>query len=258
MCQTTITSRETCTIVSNEAIASNVFEMIIHWPKGAAKAAPGQFANLYCHHQGRLLPRPISICEIDVPKGNMHFVYAILAAGTKEFTSFKAGELIEVMGPFGHGFSLDEADHHLLIGGGVGTPPMVELAKQLKGEKTIVVGFRTEGYLIDRLEKYGKVYVATDDGSVGTHGTVMDVIREKKLSGKIQACGPTPMLKAIQAFGIEADLPMELSLEERMGCGFGGCVGCVTRIKADTKEGFVYKKVCKDGPVFEGKEVLFQ
>jgi dihydroorotate dehydrogenase electron transfer subunit len=232
--------------------------MKIQCPVIVNQTKPGQFLNLYCRHKGRLLPRPISVCEIDKKKGLLCLVYAILGDGTKEFASYKTGESIEIMGPFGNGFNLNKnSDEHLIIGGGVGIPPMVELCKQLKGKKNIVVGFRDNPYLIDRLQKYGKVYVTTDDGSVGFKGHVVELMEQKKLRGNIYACGPTPMLKGIQAFADKYNLEASLSLEERMGCGFGGCVGCVTKIIANTKAGYTYKKVCKDGPVFDAKEILF-
>ncbi len=258
MCQTLKRTKVVCKIVSNDNLVDNIYEMIVECPEIVAETKPGQFVNMYCRHQGRLLPRPISVCEIDKESGRLHLVYAILGAGTAEFATFSAGETIEVMGPYGNGFDLShEGDDHLIVGGGVGTPPMVELAKQLKGKKTIVVGFRTNPYLVERLKQYGDVYVATDDGSVGYKGHVVALMEEKGLSGKIYACGPTPMLKGLQAFAKVNALEAHLSLEERMGCGFGGCVGCVTKVKADTEAGYTYKKVCKDGPVFDAKEVMF-
>jgi dihydroorotate dehydrogenase electron transfer subunit len=258
MCQTTNKGRITCKIIKNEVIIDQVYEMIIEARDIAEEAKAGQFVNLYCHHLGRLLPRPISICEIDLEKGRLHLVYAVLGDGTAEFATYKQGDKIDVMGSFGNGFELgDESDHHLIIGGGVGTPPMVELAKQLKGQKTIVVGFRTNPYLVERLEAYGDVFVTTDDGSVGYKGHVVALLESKGLKGKIYACGPTPMLKGLQAYAQTYELEAQLSLEERMGCGFGGCVGCVVKIVADTEVGYRYKKLCKDGPVFDSKDVLF-
>lgn len=258
MCNTNKRGRISSEILSNRSIAKDVFEMVVECPEIVAAAKPGQFINLYCHHQGRLLPRPISICEIDRDLGRLHLVYAILGNGTAEFSTYKAKESIDLMGPFGNGFDTTYiGDDHLIVGGGVGTPPMVELAKTLKGKKTIVVGFRTEPYLVERLSQYGNVYVATDDGSVGHKGHVVGLMEEKGLVGRIYACGPSPMLKGLQAYAEERGLRASLSLEERMGCGFGGCVGCVTKIKATTEAGFTYKKVCKDGPVFDAEEVVF-
>ena len=258
MCQVSNKTRQSCRIISNTSLVDQVYEMILDCPGIVNQVNAGQFVNLYCRHQGRLLPRPISVCEVDKEKGCLHLVYAILGDGTREFASYKAGETIEVMGPFGNGFDISNvAGDHLIISGGVGTPPMVELCKQLGGKKTIVVGFRDNPYLVDRLKKYGDVYVTTDDGSVGFKGNVVELMEKEGLKGKIFACGPTPMLKGIQTYAKKYGLEASLSLEERMGCGFGGCVGCVTKIVADTEAGYTYKKVCKDGPVFDAREVLF-
>lgn len=258
MCQTLKRTKIASRIISNNNLVDNIYEMIVECPEIVAETRPGQFVNMYCRHQGRLLPRPISVCEMDKKNGRLHLVYAILGDGTREFSTFKENETIELMGPFGNGFDLSyEGDDQLIIGGGVGTPPMVELAKQLKGKKTIIVGFRTNPYLIERLEKYGDVYVATDDGSVGFKGHVVALMEEKGLRGHIYACGPTPMLKGLQAYVKANGLVAHFSLEERMGCGFGGCVGCVTKIKAATEVGYTYKKVCKDGPIFSAEEVMF-
>lgn len=257
MCQTLKKAKQLCEIKSNQSMASSVYEMILYSPEIVQEATPGQFVNLYCHHLGRLLPRPISICEINKEQGLLHLVYATLGDGTKEFSTYKAGESIEVMGPFGHGFELIDGPS-LIVGGGVGTPPLVELAKQLKGEKIIVVGFRTEPYLIERLERYGKVYVATDDGSVGYQGHVVGLLEQEGITlGNLYACGPTPMLKGLQAYAAKNHMQAQLSLEERMGCGFGGCVGCVVKVPSNNEVGYSYKKVCKDGPVFDAKEVIF-
>lgn len=258
MCQDNKRGRMAAKIISNEAIATGVYEMIVQCPEIAMAARAGQFVNFYCHHQGRLLPRPISICEIDRARGRLHFVYAVLGHGTKEFSTYEGDMTMDVMGPFGNGFDTTyEGDDGLIVAGGVGTPPMVELAKSLKGKKTFVVGFRTEPYLIERLKKYGPVHVATDDGSVGFKGNVVALMEERGLKGRLFACGPTPMLKSLQGYAKRHHLEASFSLEERMGCGFGGCVGCVTAIKTGDDTGFTYKKVCKDGPVFDGKEVIF-
>ena len=258
MCQVSNKTKQRCRIISNNSLVDQVYEMILDYPEIVNKVQAGQFVNLYCRHQGRLLPRPISVCEVDKENGSLHLVYAILGDGTREFAGYKAGETIEVMGPFGNGFDIGNvSDDQLIIGGGVGTPPLVELCKQLKGKKTIVVGFRDTPYLVERLQKYGRVYVTTDDGSVGFKGNVVELMEKEGLKGRIYACGPTPMLKGIQDYAKKYSLQASLSLEERMGCGFGGCVGCVTKIVAATEAGYTYRKVCKDGPVFDAQEGLF-
>jgi len=244
-------------IVGHEKLTEGIYEMVIQCPSITKLAKAGQFINMYLTGGEQLLPRPISICEIDQVAGHLHLVYKVLGKGTEAFSHYQVGDKIKIMGPLGNGFDTSDTGEHLLIAGGVGTPPMVELAKSLKGNKIIVLGFRTDVFLVERLRKYGQVYVATDDGSVGFKGNVVALIEEKQLKGRIYACGPTPMLKAVQKYAQEKELEAVLSLEERMGCGFGACVGCVTKIKAKTEEGFIYKRVCKDGPVFSAKEVLF-
>ncbi len=263
--------RIACRICDNREIVPRVFEMVLEYPDVFSRPAPGQFVNLYCHHQGQLLPRPISVCEVTNDSSLLlRLVYAVQGAGTLEFSRYRAGEFVEILGPFGNGFSLPEPaplsgiNSHkiLLIGGGVGTPPMVELAKQLArcdARLDIVVGFRDQTYLLDSLECYGQLYIATESGVSGFCGNVVDLIIAQQLSAeRIYACGPAPMLRAVQQLAADQQVPAELSLEERMGCGFGGCVGCVVKIAAHNEAGFVYKKVCKDGPVFAGEEVLFQ
>lgn len=256
--------RTACRIYRNSAIAENIFEMVVEYPSAFPAPVAGQFVNLYCHHQGRLLPRPISVCEMeeDVSSARLRLVYAIQGAGTLEFSSYRAGETIDMLGPFGTGFSFPEqAAQALLIGGGVGTPPMVGLARRLAArgwQLEIVVGFRQQPYLLNSLERYGNVHVATDHGTFGFHGNVVELIVAEQLRGEyLFACGPAPMLRGVQELAVQRGCIAQVSLEERMGCGFGGCVGCVVKIAADNEAGFVYRKVCKDGPVFLAEEVLF-
>ena len=137
------------------------------------------------------------------------------------------------MGPLGNGYTLKNEGRALLIAGGIGIPPMLELAKTLQCEKTIVVGYRdSETFLVSDLENYGQVYIATEDGSVGTKGNVMDAIRENGLGGDmIYSCGPTPMLRAIKAFALENNIECQISLEEKMACGIGACLACVCKSK---------------------------
>ncbi len=261
--------RIACRIYHNREIASRIFEMVLAYPASFSLPAPGQFVNLYCRHQGRLLPRPVSVCEvIEGASPLLRLVYAIQGAGTLEFSRYRAGESVEILGPFGNGFSLPGKGRLsgtvprkvLLIGGGVGTPPMVELAKQLAGsgaQPDIVVGFRDETYLLADLGRYGRLHVATESGTRGFRGNVVDLIIARKLSAeRIYACGPASMLRGVQQLAVSRRVAAEFSLEERMGCGFGGCVGCAVKIVAHNEAGFVYKKVCRDGPVFAGEEVL--
>ena len=173
----------------------------------------------------------------------------------------KAGETIPVIGPLGNGFPYEKASGKkvFLMGGGIGVPPILELAKQMNcGKKQIIMGYRnSETFLKNEVEKYGEVYVSTEDGSVGTQGNVMDAIRENGLEAEmIYACGPTPMLRAIKDYAEKNNIVCYLSLEERMACGIGACLACVCQTKEkDHHSNVNNKRICKDGPVFLSTEV---
>ena len=173
----------------------------------------------------------------------------------------KAGETIPVIGPLGNGFPYEKASGKkvFLMGGGIGVPPILELAKQMNcGKKQVIMGYRnSETFLKNEFEKYGEVYVSTEDGSVGTQGNVMDAIRENGLEAEmIYACGPTPMLRAIKDYAEKNNIVCYLSLEERMACGIGACLACVCQTKEkDHHSNVNNKRICKDGPVFLSTEV---
>jgi len=250
--------KESCKVLKNKEISPNIYEMVIEI-KTTTNIKAGQFVNVYCKSKANLLPRPISICEVNKDENWIKIIYACVGIGTSEFSTIKENEFVEIMYPLGNGFTIKDNSVSILVGGGVGTPPLLELAKRLKGEKIIVLGFREKPYLIDEFKKYGKVYVATDDGSYGYKGNVIDLIKENNIKGNyVYSCGPKPMLKALQKWINDENLDGQFSLEERMGCGFGACVGCVCKIKSSNEHGFTYKKVCVDGPVFNCKEVLFE
>jgi dihydroorotate dehydrogenase electron transfer subunit len=235
--------------------------MTLKVPSIVEKSVPGQFVNIYLNDSSKLLPRPISICEIDKTTGILTLVYAVFGEGTRIISGYKAGESMDILGPLGNGYTIEPNKKHLLVGGGVGTPPLVQTAKSLAamGEKdiTVVVGFKSATYLVEEIESVAKVYVATDDGSFGHHGTVIDVLNKEALEADmIYACGPKPMMKALQTWVLAHKIPAQLSLEERMGCGFGACVGCSVKVTADNEAGYTYKKACIDGPVFDAKEVI--
>lgn len=259
MCQDNYRDKVSAKIVVNEEIADKVYKMVIEQKQISREAKAGQFINVYCKAESRILPRPISICEVDSEKGLVTIVYMIVGMGTKEFSNLEVGDKVEVLGPLGNGFELKECEENIIIGGGVGTPPLLELVKRLSGKKKVFLGFKSGAYLIDEFSKYAEVYVATDDGSVGEKGTVIDLLKKAGVSsGNIYSCGPKPMLVAVKKVACELKMNAQISLEERMGCGIGACVGCICKIKADNEEGFTYKKVCKDGPVFDAKEVIFE
>ena len=250
--------KETAKVVRQQQIDEGIFDMELSFPKGAALAKPGQFIAMYCNDKSKLLPRPISICGINKEEGTLRVVYRVAGEGTKEFSEMKEGDTLEVMGPLGNGFALKE-EKAIIIGGGIGIPPMLELAKQLNVEKTVVLGYRTSTFLKDEFEAVCDVKVATEDGSQGTKGTVIDAIEKYGVEGKvIYACGPMPMLKALAVYAEEHGMEAQISLEERMACGIGACLGCICKTKEKGHQTNVNNtRICKDGPVFDAKEVVF-
>ena len=243
-------------VVSQEKLTDDICSMWIQADEIAANAKPGQFISVYTKDASKLLPRPISLCEVDKENGRLRIVYRVVGAGTAEFSQYQAGDDITVMGPLGNGFTLKEKKA-FLIGGGIGIPPMLELAKQLDCEKQMVLGYRDVLFLNDEFEKYGKVYVATEDGSAGTRGNVIDAIKTNGLDAEvIYACGPTPMLRALKAYAEENGIECWLSLEEKMACGIGACLACVCKSKEkDHHTNVNNKRICKDGPVFLAQEL---
>ena len=250
--------KERAVIVSQKCIGTDIYDMVLSFPRGAKEAKPGQFIAMYCEDGTKLLPRPISICGIDAEKGTLRVVYRIAGAGTRLFSEMREGDSLEVLGPLGNGFTMKE-EKAIIVGGGIGIPPMLELAKQLSCEKTVVLGYRDELFLKDEFESYADVAVATEDGSCGTKGTVIDAIKEAGVDGKvIYACGPMPMLKALAEYAEAHDMEAQISLEERMACGIGACLGCICKTKKkDHHTNVKNQRICKDGPVFDAKEVVF-
>lgn len=246
----------TAKVRSQEKLASDIYSLVLYAPEIAEAAKPGQFVSLYSQNGANLLPRPISICEFDTEAGTVRLVYRVVGKGTEEFSCLKEGDKIEVMGPLGNGFTLKEKKA-ILIGGGIGIPPMVELAKWLNCEKNIVLGFRDETFLLEDLEPSGEVYIASEDGQHGVKGNVLDAIREYEIEGDIiYACGPTPMLRAIKEYAIANNIEAQISMEEKMACGIGACLACVCKSKdVDHHTHVNNKRICKDGPVFDAREV---
>lgn len=249
-------SREFATIIEQKKIAADIYSMWLQTEKIAKDARPGQFISVYSKDDSRMLPRPISICEIDREAGKLRIVYRVVGQGTDEFSKMNAGDKLEILGPLGNGFTLKDKKA-FLMGGGIGVPPMVQLAKELDCEVQIIAGYRDELFLTEELSANGKLYIATEDGSAGTKGNVMDAIRENNLSADIiYACGPKPMLRAIKAYAEENNIECYISMEEKMACGIGACLACVCQSKEADEHTHVHnKRVCKDGPVFLSTEV---
>ena len=253
--------KEIALVVSQEQLAEGIFSMWIR-AEAAQSAKPGQFISMYTNDGTKLLPRPISICEIDQEQEQLRVVYRVTGAntGTEQFSKLKAGDTLPVVGPLGNGFPLERAagKKAFLMGGGIGIPPILELAKQLDCEKQIIVGYRdAHTFLREQFEENGSLYISTEDGSVGTKGNVMHAIAENGLTADIiYACGPTPMLRAIKSYAEENHIECYLSLEERMACGIGACLACTCKSKEKDHHTNVHnKRICKDGPVFLSTEV---
>ena len=268
--------QEQAIILSQKEIAPDIFDLRLKTAQIGKTARAGQFVSLYCADGSRLLPRPISICEIS--GGALRLVYRIAGAGTREFSSLKEGDTLKILGPLGNGFPLREGKSFFLIGGGIGIPPMLELAKELAcgaeaaGEDgaaaedkkfcriQIIAGYRDSStFLLEDFRKYGKVYPASEDGSVGTEGNVLDAVRENDLAADvIYACGPALMLRAVKQYAAEKKIECWISMEERMACGIGACLACVCRsAETDGHTNVKNKRICKEGPVFPAEEIEF-
>lgn len=185
-------TKENLTVVSQEEIGKDIFSLWLQTDQMAQYARPGQFLSLYTGNSSKLLPRPISICEIDKETSRIRLVYRVTGknTGTEAFSKMQPGDKIEALGPLGNGFPLEEAEGKkvFLIGGGIGIPPMLETAKQLNAKKTAVLGYRDELFLNEEFAKYTDVYVATEDGSSGTKGNVLNAIQEKSAGSRCDLC----------------------------------------------------------------------
>lgn len=256
-------------ILTQRELASGIFSMELK-VSFADQVRAGQFVSLFSKDRSRLLPRPISVCETDAENGTIRLVYRTAGAGTTEFSQMAEGEKLAVFGPLGNGFPTRKAlgKKVLLVGGGIGIPPMVSCARELelvgelnpeyRTQMTFAVGYRSfETYLLDELEDLAPTFVSTDDGSLGTKGTVLDAIREQKIEADLVfACGPMPMLRGIKEYAKEKGIPCYISMEERMACGIGVCLGCVCKTQeVDDHSKVKNTRICKDGPVFDAEEV---
>lgn len=247
-----------CEIASVNQLTNDVFDFTLSCPSLAAQAIPGQFAQIYL--PGHTLRRPISICGIDKKNGTLRFVFQIRGQGTAELAAFKAGESLEILAPLGNGFPIDVSKKTLLVGGGIGVPPMLGCAEAMGENAIAALGFRNKSAVIledDFVKSGAETLIATDDGSYGFHGLVTTLAESKKFE-QVFACGPTPMLRAVRALAEQKGVPCYLSFEERMACGIGACLGCAIELRkkpsADSET--YYGHVCKDGPVFNSNIVV--
>lgn len=249
-------------VLSQSILAEGIYDMWLE-TELAMDAHPGQFVGVYPANKSTLLPRPISICEVDREKSALRLVYRVVGSGTAEFALYQPGDIIMILGILGNGFPIEAAagKRAVVMGGGIGVPPLLQTAKELsqKGtEVTAVMGYRNaEIFLSEDFEKYAKIVIATEDGSVGTKGNVIDAMKENNVDcDVILACGPMPMLRAIKQYAQDKGIKAYISLEERMACGVGACLGCVCKTKEVDHHSHVHNaRVCTDGPVFDAEDV---
>lgn len=246
-------------IKSIEKINSTTFSFVIDCKSLAKDSWCGRFVNILC--DGKTLRRPISISEIDEENGTITIVFEIRGEGTAWLATRKVGDELDILGPLGNGFFPDKSKKAIFIGGGIGTPPMLGACQDYGENSIAILGFRGKENVILK-EKFEtaceKVYVTTNDGSFGTKGFVTDVLKpllEEDNSAVVYACGPMPMLKGIAKMCEDFSAECYVSLEQRMGCGVGACLVCACKTKENDGEHF--RHVCKNGPIFNAKEVVF-
>ena len=246
-----------CEIVEKQELADQTFSITVSCGKLASAARAGQFLHIRCGAE-RLLRRPISICRADGE--TLRFVFEIKGEGTRWLSMRESGQSLDILGPLGNGFQMPDGNA-LIIGGGLGAPPMLFAAESAKGAVTTVLGFRNSSRIIMKNEFEAiseTLYITTDDGSFGIHGTVtvpLGELLEKGGYEAVLACGQRAMLSGVAELCRQYDVPCQVSMEERMGCGIGACLVCAC--KTVTSGAARMSRVCKDGPVFDAREIVW-
>ena len=246
-------------VIEKRELADGIYSVVVNAPNAAKAAVAGQFANIGV--PGFTLRRPISICGIDKGRGTLRFVFEMRGKGTAELAKISEGDELDILAPLGNGFSIPETGRIIVVGGGIGVPPMLEISAETRERCTAIIGFRDKSRIIlaEDFEKNGsKVHLCTDDGSAGQKGLVTFPLADELEKGDVaavMACGPAPMLKSVAKMCEVYNVPCRVSLEQRMGCGVGACVVCSCLTVRNGKE--MYSRVCKDGPVFNAEEVKF-
>ena len=256
--------QENAIVVSQKQLGDGIFDLTLEAKAIANEAKAGQFVSVYSNDPSKLLPRPISLCGFDKEKGTIRLVYRVTGegTGTEEFSKLREGDTVRLIGPLGNGFTVISGKKAFLIGGGIGVPPMLQLAKEIVREQTapiqVVMGYRDDNtFLLDEFKELAESFVSSDNGAVGTKGTVVDAIKENGLEAEvIYACGPMPMLRALKDYAAANDMECFVSMEERMACGIGACLACVCNSKEkDEHTNVNNKRICKEGPVFNARDV---
>lgn len=247
-----------CTLVSKSALRKGLYDCVVDCAEIAEKAKPGQFVHVLCGGD-TFLRRPISICDVTENR-YVRFIFEVRGKGTQNLADAEEGDKLDILGPLGNGFDVDfeEDGEVVLIGGGIGVFPLLKLAKSLENP-IVMLGFRDaeNAVMCEEFSSVSKeVFVASDDGSIGAKGFVTDILKSRIAAGRriarVYTCGPKPMMKIVAEICQENNIECYISMEERMGCGVGACVTCTCTMKDGSR-----KRVCKDGPVFNGAEVDF-
>lgn len=244
-----------CKLILKTELCPGIWDFVVEAPEIAEQAQIGQFLHIACGGN-TLLRRPISIC--DTGDKFVRFAFQVKGEGTELLSQYEVGDTIDIMGPLGHGFTVKPGEKAVVIGGGIGVFPILRLARET--DSAVFLGFRTKELVVmedDYLEANKNVTICTDDGSYGYDGFAIAAMGEYLLENDVDViycCGPKPMLKAVKQIAEYRNIPCQLSLEERMGCGIGACLTCVCET---TNEGMAkMKQVCTCGPVFDAKEVV--
>lgn len=269
--------REKCTVLENREVAPGHYCLVLRSPKIARKALPGQFVQILCSDSyDPLLPRPFSFLE--TTSNSISILYQVVGKGTRILELVKKGDTLWVLGPLGKGFGsrigTPKKETAVLVGGGVGIPPLYHLAKTWVQQKSriskksihVFLGARTKSLLLAEKEfkKLGvELHLSTNDGSKGHKGFVTKILEDflktkDPKSVKAYTCGPTPMLKAVSALTAQYRVPCEVSVEVPMACGFGACLGCALKVKGTGGQDHRFAIACCEGPVFCGEEVLWE
>lgn len=274
-------TKQTLKVAESTELSQGVYSLTLEYADGKAPRTvkPGQFVGVYPKNASRLLPRPISICGWEPEKRQLRLVYRVAGNGTKEFSGWEAGDCAEVLGILGNGYDVPvmTGKRVLLLGGGIGAPPMLGLAKALYAANmrqgmnpaaacetvTAVMGYRTNDlFLAEEFRSVSRLIVSTDDGTAGFHGNSVAAARELIAAPEAEAfdaicsCGPLPMLRGVKALAEDLGIPAFISLEERMACGIGACLGCVAKTTKKDEHSRVHNaRICTEGPVFAAEDV---
>ena len=260
--------QEKCRILEHQEVAPKHFKLVISSKYISSHASPGQFVNVRVSEgYDPLLRRPLSLHRINQQHEKFELLYEVVGKGTELLSKYNVGAELDILGPLGKGFTIEKKEIAILVGGGMGVAPLLALADELKSKVKIIyilIGAKNMDRVLTEesfKEITNEILVSTDDGSYGKKGFISDLLLdvlentlgEKDLDNTtLYACGPHPMLKAISDIAFQKKIPCQVSMEQRMACGIGTCLGCVIK----TKNG--YKKVCDDGPVFDAKEIIWQ